>query len=38
MDYKFEKRNLNSNSKLKISMASGGGFSAIIKKSNVLNY
>ena len=38
MDYKFEKQNLNSNSKLKISMSSGGGFSAIIKKSNVLNY
>jgi len=38
MDYKFEKLSLNSNSKLKISMASGGGFSAIFRKSNVLNY
>jgi len=34
MDYKFEKISLNSNSKIDISLSSGGGFSAIFKKSN----
>ena len=34
MDYKFEKISLNSNSEIDISLSSGGGFSAIFKKSN----
>ena len=34
MDYKFEKISLNSNSEIDISLSSGGGFSAILKKSN----
>ena len=33
LDYIYEKHNLNSSSQINISMSSGGGYSAIFKKS-----